>query len=437
MQSGGGHFTLGQNDDVNATFTRVMQELHYQYTLGFTPQKLDGKIHTLEVRVDRPGVAVRARTSVPRPETRHAAALIRPMRNRLFATTLAALVALAVPPRAQQASFRAATDLVSIYATVTDASGRLVPNLAQADFTVYDNGKKQPLSYFSNDRQPFTVVVMLDRSGSMAAHFDLIRDAGIAFVHQFLPDDRARIGSFGDSIVISPAAFTSDQNALVDVLKFGLQTFGASPVWTAIDRSITALLPEPGRRVVLAFTDGHDNSSGRLGFTQVDDLINRVRIDGVMVYAIGFSSVDSGSGPPHSFPPHGRWGPPGPRYDAAQWPASAGKSLPPDPGLKGLSDESGGGYFEMDGTDDLTATFTRVAEELHRQYLAGLHAAIARRPNAQDRGADASARPQSARPQELCRHQGEVIGRVVPGAIAPRSRDSTDTRRLLPAPFTP
>lgn len=60
-QTGGGHFILGRNDDVNATFTAVMQELHYQYTLGFTPERADGRVHELVVRVRRPGLTVRAR----------------------------------------------------------------------------------------------------------------------------------------------------------------------------------------------------------------------------------------------------------------------------------------------------------------------------------------------------------------------------------------
>ena len=60
-QTGGGHFILGRNDDVNATFTAVMQELHYQYTLGFTPERADGRVHEIVVRALRPGLTVRAR----------------------------------------------------------------------------------------------------------------------------------------------------------------------------------------------------------------------------------------------------------------------------------------------------------------------------------------------------------------------------------------
>jgi Ca-activated chloride channel homolog len=61
QQTGGGHFILGRFDDVNATFTQVMQELHHQYTLGFTPERADGRLHSIQVRVNRPGATVRAR----------------------------------------------------------------------------------------------------------------------------------------------------------------------------------------------------------------------------------------------------------------------------------------------------------------------------------------------------------------------------------------
>jgi len=60
-QTGGAHFLLGPRDDVNATFTQVAFELHYQYVLGFTPQRLDGRLHAIEVRVRDPRWTVRAR----------------------------------------------------------------------------------------------------------------------------------------------------------------------------------------------------------------------------------------------------------------------------------------------------------------------------------------------------------------------------------------
>ena len=49
--------------DLSSTFTRVAQELHSQYVIGFAPENLDGKLHTVQVRVKRPGMTARTRKS--------------------------------------------------------------------------------------------------------------------------------------------------------------------------------------------------------------------------------------------------------------------------------------------------------------------------------------------------------------------------------------
>jgi VWFA-related protein len=60
-ETGGGYFELKKTDDLAPTFTRVSQELHSLYTLGFAPETLDGKEHKLEVRVAAAGATARAR----------------------------------------------------------------------------------------------------------------------------------------------------------------------------------------------------------------------------------------------------------------------------------------------------------------------------------------------------------------------------------------
>ena len=69
FQTGGGHFHLERFDDLNATFTQVTYELHHQYLLAFTPQKRDGRVHSIELRTTR-GATIRARRSylAPPPE---------------------------------------------------------------------------------------------------------------------------------------------------------------------------------------------------------------------------------------------------------------------------------------------------------------------------------------------------------------------------------
>jgi VWFA-related protein len=273
------------------------------------------------------------------------------------------LVCLSAPAAQDQRAYRGGTDVVAVYATVTDDSGHLVPDLQKSDFVVTDNGKKQTIAVFSNDIQPITIVVMLDRSGSMSENFGLVRDAVGEFITRLLPADRARIGSLSYDIVINPAEFTNDQQALRDVLDHGLQRVGPSPIWTAVDRSITALLPEGGRRVVLLFSDGHDSPERGQVHTGVKDIMWRTKVDEIMVYAIGFPSeiVQYGSGIYL----------PGPR-GMPNRPVLLSKHVePPDPALKDLASASGGGYFEMDDGHDLRQTFARVADELHHQYLLG------------------------------------------------------------------
>ena len=174
----------------------------------------------------------------------------------------------------QQPRFRAGTNTVSVFATVQDETGRLVPDLTRDDFEVLDNGKPQPLTVFANDVQPITIVIMLDRSGSMMWNFGLVRDAAEQFVGELLPDDRARIGNFSNFVRIDPPTFTSDRKELVRILHEDLQDAGPTPLWNATSAAMNALESQPGRRVVLVFTDGKDsppNPTGNVTFWNVLD----------------------------------------------------------------------------------------------------------------------------------------------------------------------
>ena len=62
-ETGGGYFELKKTADLSPTFTRVAQELHSQYVIGFSPTVLDNKVHRLSVRVKQPGMTARARRS--------------------------------------------------------------------------------------------------------------------------------------------------------------------------------------------------------------------------------------------------------------------------------------------------------------------------------------------------------------------------------------
>jgi len=266
---------------------------------------------------------------------------------------------------ATQDPIRSGTRTVAVYATVTDAAGRLVPDLTRDDFEIFDNGKRQTITLFASEVQPITIVVLLDRSGSMATSFRFVEVAAHQFVRRLLPADKARIGSFAARIQLDPEDFTSDQDALIDVLRTEMQPAGPTPLWNAVNVGMTALSRQEGRRVVLVFTDGVDrpmNFSTRN--VSLKDAMRRAAEENVMVYAIGLESRMRFGGPGYQGP-GGRFGGSS-RFEAVQ---------KPDEGLAKIAAETGGGYFELTQTDDLISTFRRVADELHRQYALGFEPA--------------------------------------------------------------
>ena len=256
---------------------------------------------------------------------------------------LALVVALAAPLAAQQGpTFRSGTQVVSLFATVLDAENRLVPDLTQGDFEVFDNDKPQPLIVFNNENLPITAVVMLDTSGSMTATISLLKAGAEQFLIRLLPEDKAAVGAFNDKIEIS-AGFTNNRDRLISEVK-DLDYGNGTRLYDAISESLDMLKGIEGRRVILVFTDGDDTSS-RVGRGTV---LDRARADEVMIYAIGLESE---------------------YFDGVRKVRTR-----PDGGLRRLADETGGGYFELKKTADLGPTFSRVAQELHSQYVLGFEA---------------------------------------------------------------
>ena len=256
-----------------------------------------------------------------------------------FVFAIALLAGSLVLARQEQPIFKSNVRTVPIYATVVDPSGRLVPDLEQADFTILDNGKPADVSLFSNESQPFTAVVMLDTSASMTANLKLLNRAAEQFLLRLLPVDRAQVGAFNDKIQLS-GTFTNNRDELIGALNdlyFGNPTRLNDGIAAGLD----ALQGIDGRRVVLVFTDGEDTSS-RIGFKTV---LERARDEEVMVYSIGLESE---------------------YFNGMRVVKSR-----PSRDLRKISDETGGGYFELLKTAELAPTFSRVAQELRSQYLIG------------------------------------------------------------------
>lgn len=269
---------------------------------------------------------------------------------------LASIAVQSSAPAQQQPTFRSGAKTVAVYATVAEKDGRLITNLTREAFEIRDNGKPQPVTVFSTDVQPVSVVMMLDRSGSMRGNTRLVEQAAEAFVRNLGPADAARIGTFADRIVIQPEGFTSDQNALLRILRSDLPVTGPTPLWNAIDQATTTLKEREGRKVVLVFSDGGDSPANfTMNNSSIMDVMRDAQQDDVMVYAIGLqTTVLLGRNPRGGMGSMGSM-----------------TSVRPDPGLSRIADETGGGYFELTRAEDLSATFAAVADELHHQYALG------------------------------------------------------------------
>jgi Ca-activated chloride channel family protein len=282
-----------------------------------------------------------------------------------------------VAQQPQEPLFRSGTQTVPVYATVLDSAGsRLVTGLTRADFDVFDNGRHQPLTVFDNSEQPISIVIMLDLSGSMLGNLPTLRRAAVQMFTQLRPDDKARIGGFGNRIVLSDR-FTNDQDELIRALWFDLVPGGDTPLWGAVNIAMTALAHLDGRRVVLVLSDGKDTAAGygRPAVT-LNAVADRSQTEDFMVYAIGLASRMYPSGGT-GYGGGGGYGGYGGGYGGRGRPGGGGRGPggdEPDPGLKVLATESGGGYFELHETDTLGPTFERIADELHHQYLLGFTA---------------------------------------------------------------
>ena len=285
--------------------------------------------------------------------------------GRLLIASCVAAAALAVAHAQQQPpAFGTTTRTVAVYATVTDAQGRLAPDLTRDNFEVDDNGVKQELTVFSSDVQPITGIILLDRSGSMKPNFELQVRAVEIFIRGMLAEDRLRIGNFGKDIVIEPDDFTSDRDTLFKVLHGDLQRDGPTPLWNAIDRAIDKLLLEKGRRVVLALSDGVDEPLDFSGHAKsMKDEMKRAEDYDIMIYAVGMEGL-APMQQQRATPGFGGRGTMPQRRDESSM-------QKPDEGMAKIAAATGGGYFELASPGDLVGKFDRVIDELHHQYALG------------------------------------------------------------------
>jgi len=207
-------------------------------------------------------------TTEPRPERRWG----------IYGAALFLSLALTLVAEAQ---FRSGVNVVEVYATVTDARGMPVSNLAKEDFVVREDGAVQQISTFAAGEFPLSAAVALDRSFSMAGErLATATSAARSFLGGLREDDESMLIAIGSRTeVLVP--LSRDRAPQYSALA-SLDAFGSTALYDAIIASIAAVQPARGRRALVLLSDGSD----RYSEASSTDALERARASDVLIYPI-------------------------------------------------------------------------------------------------------------------------------------------------------
>jgi Ca-activated chloride channel family protein len=192
------------------------------------------------------------------------------------------------PKPQDEAVFTSDTNLVVLYASVLDKSGKLITNLPQSAFKVYENGVEQPIKIFRREDVPVSMGIIIDNSGSMRDKRAKVAAASLALVKASNPDDEVFIVNFNDEPYLDQP-FTNNAKKLEEALD-RLDSRGGTAMRDAISLSIDYAKEKAKRekKVLVVVTDGNDNTS----VVTLEQLVQKAQRSEVLIYAVGLLSEE-------------------------------------------------------------------------------------------------------------------------------------------------
>jgi Ca-activated chloride channel homolog len=237
------------------------------------------------------------------------------------------LTAAEVLPDARQ--FTSGVNVVEVYATVTDRTGKPVTGLNREAFTIRENGDPQQITAFAAGEFPVSAAVALDRSFSMAGErLAAAKSAARSFLGGLRPTDESMLIAVGSTTDILAPLGTNRREQL-DALA-ALDAFGTTGLYDSIVAALEAIQAARGRRALLLLSDGDD----RYSKTTADEALERARASDVLIYPIALGRTR-----PHAFAE--------------------------------LATLTGGRSFHVRDARQLPDTLQAIASELRNQYLIG------------------------------------------------------------------
>jgi len=185
---------------------------------------------------------------------------------------------------AEETVFRTSARLVQVFATITDSRGRYVDNLTGDGFTIMDDGKRVRVAAFETAASDLSCTLLLDTTESMRASLPALKRAALKFIEGLRPNDSVAVYALKDGVT-ELQQFTTDKSAAARAV---LQTEpgGMTALYDGLVRTVRDVSVRPGKKAVVAFTDGNDNISTLTG----DTAIVRAKTAGVPIYTIAKGS---------------------------------------------------------------------------------------------------------------------------------------------------
>jgi VWFA-related protein len=259
------------------------------------------------------------------------------------------------PAPPQRPAFRAGVDIVSLNVTVQDGTAHYVTDLDQQEFSIFEDGVKQEITFFNRRQQPIALSLLLDSSASMEDKLEELQVAAKSFVRRLKPNDIAQVIDF-DSRVEIRQGFTGNQpelEAAIGKTSAGGSTSLHNAIYIALKelKKVKAVSEEDVRRQALVvFSDGEDTSS-LISFDEVLDLAKRSE---TAIYTIALRGVDTQTK----------------GFREAEFV------------MRQLAQETGGRSFFPSKIEELTSVYAQIADELASQYTIGYTSKNGRRDGA-------------------------------------------------------
>jgi VWFA-related protein len=195
----------------------------------------------------------------------------------------------ALPASAQEPSFKSGSaELVVLPVVVTDKQGKFVSDLTTEQFAVFDNGRRVPIEFFTNEDTPVTIGLVVDASGSMRSKIGEVVAATLAFAKSSNPNDELFAVRFNDDVQSAvsgdtPFLLASDLGRLESAMT-SVRPDGQTALYDGVMMGLEHLSRgSRSRKVLVVISDGGDNAST----ATLDDVLKRARDSNAAIYTVG------------------------------------------------------------------------------------------------------------------------------------------------------